>query len=189
MKYPKGFCLWFTGLSGAGKSTVSQAVHVALQQRYRGEVEILDGDVVRTHLTRGLGFSKEDRDINVRRIGWVCQLLVKHRVPVMTAAISPYRQIRDEVREMVEDVGGRGTFIEIFVSASVEICAKRDVKGLYAKAMKGEISNFTGVSDPYEAPENPELTLETEHETLDESVDKVLALLESKQLLPKSSDL
>jgi len=173
----KGFCLWFTGLSGAGKSTVSGAVHHALQQRGITNVELLDGDEVRTHLTKGLGFSKEDRDTNVLRIGWVCQLLAKHGVPCMTAAISPYREIRGQVREMVEKAAGAGAFIEVFVNASVEECARRDVKGLYAKAMAGEIPQFTGVSDPYEAPESPEVELVTEHEELAESVAKVLTYL------------
>jgi adenylylsulfate kinase len=178
MSARKGFCLWFTGLSGAGKSTVSGAVHHALQERGITNVELLDGDEVRTHLTKGLGFSKEDRDTNVLRIGWVCQLLAKHGVPCMTAAISPYRDIRGQVREMVEKAAGKGAFIEVFVNASVEECARRDVKGLYAKAMKGEIPQFTGVSDPYEAPETPEVELVTEHEELEESVAKVLAYLE-----------
>ncbi|MFQ5582155.1 MAG: adenylyl-sulfate kinase [Mariprofundaceae bacterium] len=180
----QGFCLWFTGLSGAGKSTVSDAVHQALRDRGITNVELLDGDEVRTHLTRGLGFSREDRDTNVRRIGWVCQLLVRHGVPCMTAAISPYRDTRAEVRAMVEKAGGKGSFIEVYVNASVEECARRDVKGLYAKAEAGEIPQFTGVSDPYEAPDEPEIELMTEHETLDESVGKVLAYLEGHGLVP-----
>jgi len=178
MALQKGFCLWFTGLSGAGKSTVSEAVHRALQERGITNVEILDGDVVRTHLSKGLGFSKEDRDTNILRIGWVCQLLARHGVPVMSAAISPYRETRNKVRAMVESAAGKGTFIEVFVNASVETCARRDVKGLYAKAMRGEIKAFTGISDPYEPPEHPELVLNTERETLEESTAKVLAYLE-----------
>ena len=176
----KGFCLWFTGLSGAGKSTVSGAVHHALQERGITNVELLDGDEVRTHLTKGLGFSKEDRDTNVLRIGWVCQLLAKHGVPCMTAAISPYRDIRAQVRDMVEKSAGKGTFIEVYVNASVEECARRDVKGLYAKAMKGEIPQFTGVSDPYEAPEAPEIELRTADETLEQSAGKVLSYLKAQ---------
>jgi len=180
MSVRKGFCLWFTGLSGAGKSTVSGAVHHTLQARGITNVELLDGDEVRTHLTKGLGFSKEDRDTNVLRIGWVCQLLAKHGVPCMTAAISPYRDVRAQARRMVEDSAGKGAFIEVFVNASVEECARRDVKGLYAKAMKGEIPQFTGVSDPYEAPESPEIELRTADETLEESVAKVIGYLESE---------
>jgi len=179
MRSSKGFCLWFTGLSGAGKSTVSEAVHRELRDRGVTNVEILDGDVVRTHLTKGLGFSREDRDINVLRIGWVCQLLAKHGIPAMTAAISPYRDTRAEVRRMVEDAAGEGSFIEVYVKASVEACAERDVKGLYAKAKAGEIPQFTGVSDPYEAPEQAELVLETEREEVHESVARVLAYLET----------
>jgi len=174
----KGFCLWFTGLSGAGKSTVSDAVHHTMQKRGIANVELLDGDEVRTHLTKGLGFSREDRDTNVLRIGWVCQLLVKHGVPVMTAAISPYKDTRNKVRTMVEQAGGKGSFIEVFVNASVEECARRDVKGLYAKAMAGEIPQFTGVSDPYEAPDLPEIELRTAKESEKESAVRVIRYLE-----------
>jgi len=183
MSSGKGFCLWFTGLSGAGKSTVSEAVHHQMQKRGITNVEILDGDVVRTHLTKGLGFSKEDRDTNVLRIGWVCQLLVRHGIPVMTAAISPYREVREEVRRMVEAAGGRGSFVEVYVNASVDECSRRDVKGLYAKARTGEIPRFTGVSDPYESPEHPEVELDTEHEEIDQSVAKVLAYLDAHGML------
>ncbi len=180
----KGFCLWFTGLSGAGKSTVSNAVHHALRERGVANVELLDGDEVRTHLTRGLGFSKEDRDTNVLRIGWVCQLLVRHGVPVMTAVISPYRETRNQVRAMVEKAGGgAGAFIEVFVNASVEECARRDVKGLYAKAMRGEIPQFTGVSDPYEAPTAPEIELNTVHESVHASAARIIGYLEDRQFL------
>ncbi|MDQ7011308.1 MAG: adenylyl-sulfate kinase [Mariprofundaceae bacterium] len=184
MSVKRGFCLWFTGLSGAGKSTVSSAVHHALRERGITTVELLDGDEVRTHLTKGLGFSREDRDTNVLRIGWVCQLLVRHGVPCMTAAISPYRDTRAEVRRMVEKAGGEGSFIEVYVNASVEECARRDVKGLYAKASAGEIPRFTGISDPYEAPEEPEIELMTEHEELEQSVARVLAWLEGHGLVP-----
>lgn len=179
MTVRKGFCLWFTGLSGAGKSTVSGAVHHALQERGITNVELLDGDEVRTHLTKGLGFSKEDRDTNVLRIGWVCQLLAKHGVPCLAAVISPYLDIRGQVREMVENAAGKGAFIEVFVNASVEECARRDVKGLYVKAMKGEIPQFTGVSDPYEEPESPEIELCTADETLEESTVAVIRYLET----------
>jgi len=184
----KGFCLWFTGLSGAGKSTVSSAVHHTLRERGISNVELLDGDEVRTHLTRGLGFSREDRDTNVLRIGWVCQLLVKHGIPVMTAAISPYRETRDKVRAMVEKAGGKGAFIEVFVNASVEECARRDVKGLYAKAMAGEIPQFTGVSDPYEPPEQPEIELKTANESEEESVAQVVRYLEEHACISGAED-
>ncbi len=179
----KGFCLWFTGLSGAGKSTVSIAVHHALLERGMTHVELLDGDEVRTHLTKGLGFSKNDRDTNVLRIGWVCQLLVKHGAPVMTAAISPYHETRDRVRYMVEQAGGEGAFIEVFVNASVEECARRDVKGLYMKAMKGDIPQFTGVSDPYEPPEHPEIELKTANESVEESANHVVDYLLRRGLI------
>jgi adenylylsulfate kinase len=174
----KGFTLWFTGLSGAGKTTISQLVESELRDR-GSRIEVLDGDVVRENLSKGLGFSKEDRDTNIRRIAFVADLLSRNGVPVITAAISPYREIRDEAREVMGD-----RFIEVFVKASVEICAERDVKGLYEKAFKGEIKEFTGVSDPYEPPLNPELTLDTEHETAEDSAGRILSLLEERQLIP-----
>ncbi len=167
----QGFTIWFTGLSGAGKSTIASRVAEALRQR-GCKVEVLDGDVVRTNLSKGLGFSKEDRDTNIRRIGFVCQLLSRNGVVAIAAAISPYRAVRDEVREMV---GGR--FVEIYVSCPVEVCASRDVKGLYAKAFRGEIQGFTGVSDPYEEPLAPEVVLETAVEPVEESTQKVLDAL------------
>jgi len=179
----KGFCLWFTGLSGAGKSTVSSAIYHALQKHGVANVELLDGDEVRTHLTRGLGFSREDRDTNVLRIGWICQLLVKHGIPVITAAISPYRGARDEVRAMVEKAGGAGAFIEVFVNASVEECARRDVKGLYVKAMKGDVPQFTGVSAPYEPPEHAEIELRTADESVEESASHVIGYLLKRGLI------
>jgi adenylyl-sulfate kinase len=174
----KGFTLWFTGLSGAGKTTVSGIVEAQLRDR-GSRVEVLDGDVVRENLSKGLGFSKEDRDTNIRRIAFVADLLSRNGVPVITAAISPYREIRDEARELMGD-----RFIEVFVKASVEVCAERDVKGLYEKAFKGEIKEFTGVSDPYEPPLNPELTLDTEHDSAEEDAAKVIAMLEERQLIP-----
>ena len=174
----KGFTLWFTGLSGAGKTTVSRLVEGHLHER-GSRLEILDGDVVRENLSKGLGFSKEDRDTNVRRIAFVADLLSRNGVPVITAAISPYREIRDEAREMMGD-----RFIEVFVKASVEVCAERDAKGLYEKAFKGEIKEFTGVSDPYEEPLNPDIVLDTEKETVEESAAKLIALLEERQLIP-----
>jgi adenylylsulfate kinase len=174
----KGFTLWFTGLSGAGKTTISSIVEQQLRDR-GSRVEVLDGDIVRENLSKGLGFSKEDRDTNVRRIAFVADLLSRNGVPVITAAISPYREIRDEARETMGD-----RFIEVFVKASVEVCAERDVKGLYEKAFKGEIKEFTGVSDPYEPPLNPEIELDTEHESPEESAAKLLSLLEERQLIP-----
>jgi adenylylsulfate kinase len=174
----KGFTLWFTGLSGAGKTTVSGIVEAQLRDR-GSRVEVLDGDVVRENLSKGLGFSKEDRDTNIRRIAFVADLLSRNGVPVITAAISPYREIRDEARELMGD-----RFIEVFVKASVEVCAERDVKGLYEKAFKGEIKEFTGVSDPYEPPLNPELILDTEHDSAEEDAAKVIAMLEERQLIP-----
>jgi adenylyl-sulfate kinase len=174
----KGFTLWFTGLSGAGKTTISKLVAEELQAR-GSRLEILDGDVVRKNLSRGLGFSKEDRDTNIRRIAFVADLLSRNGVPVITAAISPYREIRAEARELMGE-----RFIEVFVKASVEVCAERDVKGLYEKAFKGEIKEFTGVSDPYEEPLDPELVLETETQSPEESAQRVLSLLEERQLIP-----
>jgi adenylylsulfate kinase len=174
----KGFTLWFTGLSGAGKTTISHLVETELRDR-GSRVEVLDGDIVRENLSKGLGFSKEDRDTNIRRIAFVADLLSRNGVPVITAAISPYRELRDEARQLMDD-----RFIEVFVKASVEVCAERDVKGLYEKAFKGEIKEFTGVSDPYEPPLNPELTLDTEHESAEDSAAKILSLLEERQLIP-----
>ena len=174
----KGFTLWFTGLSGAGKTTISEIVERELRDR-GSRVELLYGDVVRENLSKGLGFSKEDRDTNIRRIAFVADLLSRNGVPVITAAISPYRELRDEARELMGD-----RFIEVFVKASVEVCAERDVKGLYEKAFRGEIKEFTGVSDPYEPPLNPELTLDTEHDSAEEDAARVIAMLEERQLIP-----
>src|SRR3954470_3329489 len=173
-----GFTIWFTGLSGAGKTTISEIVAPALRERGL-KIEVLDGDIVRTNLSKGLGFSKEDRHTNIRRIAFVADLLSRNGVGVITAAISPYREIRREARETMGE-----RFIEVYVKASVEACAERDVKGLYEKAFKGEIKEFTGVSDPYEPPLNPEITLDTEHETAEESAHKLLTLLEERQLIP-----
>jgi adenylylsulfate kinase len=163
----KGMTLWFTGLSGAGKTTISQAVENELTaQGYK--VEVLDGDVVRENLTKGLGFSKADRDENIRRIGFVAQLLTRNGVIVIVSAISPYRNIRDEVRNRI------GDFVEVYVNAPLAVCEKRDVKGLYKRARSGEIKSFTGIDDPYEPPINPEVECRTDQETLEESVSKVM---------------
>ena len=168
----KGFTIWFTGLSGSGKSTISDVLVKKITEKGRN-VEVLDGDVVRTNLSKGLGFSKEDRDINIRRIGFVAHLLTRNGVAVVCAAISPYIAIRNENRELIGD-----TFVEVYVKASVEECARRDVKGLYEKAFSGEIKEFTGVSDPYEPPENPEVVCDTENETVEESANKIMTKLE-----------
>jgi adenylylsulfate kinase len=173
---PKGFTLWFTGLSGAGKTTIAEFVGAELERRGLA-VEYLDGDVVRTHLSKGLGFSKQDRDTNIERIGWVASRLTRHGAAVLVSAISPYEETRRRARDMVEE---HGPFVEVFVAASVEECARRDVKGLYEKAFSGEIKEFTGVSDPYEEPSSPELRIDTERHEPDDSarivVDKLAEL-------------
>jgi adenylyl-sulfate kinase len=172
-----GFALWFTGLSGAGKTTLSAAVAQAIRERGRG-VEVLDGDVIRTTLSRGLGFSREDRDTNIRRIGFVAKLLTRNGVPVIVAAISPYRAVRDEVRAEI------GAFVEVFVRCPIEELIRRDVKGLYERALRGEVAQFTGVSDPYEEPLNPEVTVDTDRETIEQSTAKVMDALERLGYVP-----
>ncbi len=167
----KGVIVWFTGLSGAGKSTIAEKLADVLKERGR-KVEIMDGDVVRTNLSKGLGFSKEDRDINIRRIGFVCDLLARNGVIAIGAAISPYREIRDEIRASTKN------FLEVYVECSIEELTRRDVKGLYEKALKGEIKNFTGISDPYEAPLKPEVTLNSETDSEEESLGQLVAALE-----------
>lgn len=167
----KGFTLWFTGMSGAGKSTISGLLEKRLREA-GAKVEVLDGDVVRTHLSKGLGFSKEDRDENIRRIGFVCELLSRNGVIAIAAAISPYRAVREELRTRIPD------FVEVYVECPVEVLAQRDVKGLYKKALNGEIAQFTGISDPYEPPAAPEVTVHSSQETAEESVDKIWATLE-----------
>jgi adenylyl-sulfate kinase len=171
-----GFCLWFTGLSGAGKSTVATIVANEIRARDR-QVEVLDGDEVREHLSKGLGFSKEDRDTNIRRIGFVASLLARNGVVTITAAISPYRAVRDEVRGWIEN------FVEVFVDTPLDVCEERDVKGLYARARVGDIPVFTGVSDPYEPPLHPEVTLHTEGKKARDSAREVIAYLEGRGLL------
>lgn len=177
----KGFCLWFTGLPSAGKSTIADIVFAELRKRHV-KVEIFDGDVVRTHLSKGLGFSKEDRDTNIRRIGFVCNLLTRNGVNSIAAAISPYRSIRDENRKLITDDGG--TFIEVFINTPVEVCEKRDVKGLYKKARAGELKGFTGVDDPYEPPARPEIEIHTDKEQPADSAKTILTYLESKGFIP-----
>jgi len=167
----EGFTLWFTGLSGAGKSTLANLV--AEELRRRGcRVEVLDGDEVRTNLSKGLGFSKQDRDTNIRRIGYVCKLLARNGVIAISAAISPYREVRDEVRAQHD------RFFEVYVKCPLDTLVERDVKGLYRKALKGEIGNFTGVSDPYEEPFSSELVIESHRETPDQSLERLLQALE-----------
>jgi len=174
----QGFTLWFTGLSGAGKTTLCQEVHRLLAGRGVMNVEILDGDEVRTHLTSELGFSQEDRDRNIRRIGWVCHILTRHGVPNLVAAISPYRQIRQEVRDKI------GRFVEVYVRCPLEVLRARDVKGLYAKAEAGLIKGFTGIDDPYEEPQQPEITVDTDQESVAQSAAKVLNYLLDKGYVP-----
>jgi adenylyl-sulfate kinase len=167
----KGFTLWFTGLSGAGKTTLADRMEEILKARGL-KVEMLDGDVVRTNLSKGLGFSKEDRDINIRRIGFVCNLLTRNGVVAIAAAISPYEEIRQENRKLIKH------YVEVFCKCSLEKLVERDVKGLYAKAIKGEIKGFTGVSDPYEEPANPEVVVNTAEEAIEESIAKIIGKLE-----------
>jgi len=178
----KGFTLWFTGLSGAGKTTLARVVDQEL--RTRGvSVEVLDGDEIRTNLSKGLGFSKEDRDTNIRRIGYVCRLLSRNGVAAISAAISPYREVRDEVRRMIE--GDGAAFIEVFVKCPIEVLAERDVKGLYKKALAGELTSFTGVSDPYEEPIAPEVLIESNREAVEFSATKIVRELERRELLSR----
>ena len=165
-----GFTLWFTGLSGAGKSTLANKVTESLLQ-HGHKVEVLDGDEVRTNLSKGLGFSKEDRDTNIRRIAFVAKLLTRNDVIAITAAISPYRDVRDEARQNI------GRFVEVYVECSIEELTRRDVKGLYEKALRGELQNFTGVSDPYEPPLNPDVVVNSEKESIDESAAKIVQTL------------
>ncbi len=172
----QGFTLWFTGLSGAGKSTLSQAIAARLRDR-GADVELLDGDMIRTRLSKGLGFSKEDRDENIRRIGFVCELLSSHGIIAIVAAISPYRAIRDEVRSRIAN------FVEVYVECPIEVLAERDIKGLYKRALAGEIPNFTGISDPYEPPLAPAITVNSSRESPEQSVERIWATLENSGLI------
>jgi len=165
-----GFTIWFTGLSGSGKSTLSEIIEHRLKERGRN-VEVLDGDVVRTHLSKGLGFSREDRDTNIKRIGFVCGLLTRNGVICISAAIAPYREARDWARKEI------GNFVEVYVKCPIEVCRQRDVKGLYKLVDEGKIKNFTGVDDPYEEPEHAELVIETDRETIEESVGRIFSNL------------
>lgn len=173
----KGFTLWFTGLSGSGKSTLAERVRDLLLERGM-KVEVLDGDVVRQNLSKGLGFSQEDRDINIRRIGFVCNLLTRNDVVAIGAAISPYRAVRDENRKLI------GRFVEVYCQCDIDTLKDRDPKGLYEKALRGEIKNFTGVSDPYEAPEKAEVVVDTANEDIDTSVDRIIRTLEQMGYIP-----
>lgn len=168
---PKGFTIWFTGLSGAGKSTLSEAIEERLKARGRS-IEILDGDIVRTHLSKGLGFSREDRDTNIKRIAFVCGLLTRNGVVCISAAIAPYREARQWARQEI------GSFVEVYVKCPIEVCRQRDVKGLYKLVDEGKITGFTGVDDPYEEPEHPELIVETSQEGIQQSVGRIFAKLE-----------
>jgi sulfate adenylyltransferase len=173
-----GFCVWFTGLSGSGKSTTARELLDQLTKKKR-TVTFLDGDVVRTHLSKGLGFSREDRDTNILRIGFVAAEIVRHDGAVITAAISPYRVTREEVRRMV----GNDHFIEVFMDTPLEVCEQRDVKGMYFEARRGKIKSFTGIDDPYEPPAHPEIRLETDHSTVKANVKKIMAYLVSHGFL------
>jgi adenylyl-sulfate kinase len=177
----RGFTIWFTGLSGAGKTTLARILEGQLRQRGL-RVEVLDGDVVRTNLSKGLGFSKEDRDTNIRRIGFVCHLLSRNNVVAIAAAISPYREIRDELRDQI------GDFVEVFAHCPIDVLSERDVKGLYKKALAGEIKNFTGVDDPYEAPLSAEVVVHTDKETPEESARAIVAKLEQMGLVPAQEE-
>ncbi|MCL4123788.1 UNVERIFIED_CONTAM: hypothetical protein GTU68_055287 [Idotea baltica] len=174
----KGFTLWFTGLSGAGKSTLAEYLAPVLKER-GVKVEVLDGDEVRQNLSKGLGFSKEDRDTNITRIGYVANLLSRNGCGAITAAISPYASVRQQVRDLTQ-----AKFVEVFVFAPLETVEERDTKGLYKKARSGEIKNFTGISDPYEAPENAEVTVDTSKQSIEESAEVILKYLASEGLLP-----
>jgi len=178
-----GFTLWFTGLSGSGKTTIAHLVGPELERRGH-VVEYLDGDTVRTNLSKGLGFSKEDRDTNIERIGWVAARLTRHGAAVIAAAISPYEETRQKARDLVEEWG---TFVEVHIATSVEECARRDVKGLYEKAFAGEIKGFTGVDDPYEEPKNPEIKVETEEHDPEESARIIVDRLEQLGLVQNNA--
>ena len=173
----KGFTLWFTGLSGSGKTALARGVESILRERGM-KVEVLDGDIIRQNLSKGLGFSKEDRDTNIKRIGFVCKLLTRNGVVAIGSAISPYREVRDFVRQDI------GDFVLVYVKCPLEVLIQRDVKGLYQKALSGEIPNFTGISDPYEEPLDPEIIIDTAVESSQESIGKIIAKLEELEYIP-----
>jgi len=177
----KGLTLWFTGLSGSGKSTLAQYLTPKLRELGK-KVEVLDGDEVRENLSKGLGFSKEDRDTNIRRIGFVANMLARNGVVSITAAISPYCSVRDEVRGRCQ-----AAFVEVYVKCDIDVLEDRDTKGLYKKARAGIIKNFTGISDPYEAPKNPEVVVDTATESIEESAEKILAYLRARGLIPETT--
>jgi adenylyl-sulfate kinase len=172
----EGFTVWFTGLSGAGKSTLAEHL-IARLREYGAKVELLDGDIVRTNLCQGLGFSREDRDTNIRRIGFVAELLSRNGVITVVAAISPYRTVRDEVRRRI------GRFIEVHVDCPIDVLTIRDTKGLYKRALAGEIGNFTGISDPYEPPLDPSVIVHSDRETIDESIERIWRKLHAERLI------
>ena len=176
----KGFTLWFTGMSGAGKTTLSHGIELRLRAA-GAKVEVLDGDIVRTHLSKGLGFSKEDRDENIRRIGFVCELLSRNGVIAIAAAISPYRAVREQVRSRI------GNFVEVYVECPLEVLVQRDAKGLYKKALAGEIQHFTGISDPYEPPAAPEVVIHSDRETPEQSVERIWGILNGLGLIAFST--
>ena len=178
----RGACLWFTGLSGSGKTTTAEHLIPILEAHGR-TVTLLDGDVVRTHLSRGLGFTREDRDENVRRVGFVASEIVRHGGLVVCALVSPYRSTRDEVRAMVEVAGGEGSFIEVYVDAPLDVVMERDVKGLYAASQRGEVELMTGVADPYEPPEQPELRLDTAGQTVEDNAQVLVRYLAGNGVL------
>ncbi|MGA1863841.1 MAG: adenylyl-sulfate kinase [bacterium] len=177
----KGFTLWFTGLHGSGKTTLARMAEKEIRNRGL-KVEVLDGGAIRNSLSKGLGFSKDDRDTHIRRMGFVCNLLTRNGVVAIVSAISPYRAVRDENRKQI------GSFVEVYVKCPVEICRERDVKGLYKKAVDGEIRNFTGVSDSYEEPLNPEVKVETDKESPDRSLAKILSKLEKLNYMPPKGE-
>lgn len=173
----RGLCIWITGLSGAGKSTIATPLAQAVEEKFGIKTHIFDGDEIRENLSQGLGFSKADRDINIRRIGYVANLIVEFGGVAIVAAIAPYQSIREEIRQKI------GQYIEVYLDVPVDVCEERDVKGLYAKARAGEIQNFTGISDPYEPPTNPEVSVKTHQQTLRESVGKIISYIEENSLL------
>jgi adenylylsulfate kinase len=181
MSYP-GFTIWFTGLPCSGKSTVAILLASTIKKE-RGMVEVLDGDVVRTNLSKGLGFSREDRETNLNRIAFVCNLLSRNGVPAIGAAISPFENCRQFARELVGE-----NFVEVYTRCPVEVCIERDVKGMYKKALAGEIKGFTGVDDPFDEPEDPEIICDTDQETPEESTRKILDYLRTRGFLPSASD-